>query len=278
MKARNSIVLLLCALFVFQSCSKKDDFDVSVEESEFVNLKAAVASLGFDTTGIFVRGDEIFVEEDIALKKSQLFKTNSRQAVILPNQIIGGYRLRSFTYFISNTLTYHAPVEDAMREFRSIFPNSVTATRVFNESTADLVFRGYNEVNHFCGYAIWPTVPTLLTGGVVELIVGESVNINLYHWRNLSNSQRKALIAHEVGHAIGVRHTNWRGLGEGEFTAAPNGGYYQTYGAYTVPNTSNTGTNPDPSSIFNGGTCGRSWGNGFTEGDRRAVIHVSIGY
>jgi len=273
-----TIILFLAVIastVISQSCKKDNVAIVPTEQSEVSTVKSALAQLGFDTTSVVIKGDNIFVEEDIVLKKSELLKTQPRQAVIRPNVSLPGpwaYRLRSFTYFISGSLSNHRHVAAGMDELRRVMPNSVAITRVYNEAAADLVFRGYNEVSRICGFASWPTF-SLTPSGVSDMIVGESVNINLYNWRDLNESQRKALIAHEVGHAIGIRHTNWR-TGEQEATSGPGGA---TYGAYAVPNTNNTGTNPDPSSIFNGGSCGRSWGSGFTENDRRAIVYVSIG-
>jgi hypothetical protein len=273
MRTRILFLAVIASTAISQSC-KKDNFSiVPTEQDEVSTVNSALAQLGFDTTSVIIKGDNIFVEEDIVLKKSELFKTQPRQAVILPNRFEpGGYRLLSFTYFISNSLSNHRHVAAGMDELRRVMPNDVVITRVYNEAAADLVFKGYNEVSRICGFASWPTF-NHTTLNSANMIVGESVHINLYNWRDLNESQRKALIAHEVGHAIGIRHTNWR-ASEQEATPGPGGA---TYGAYTVPNTNNTGTNPDPSSIFNGGSCGRSWGGGFTENDRRAIVYVSIG-
>ncbi|TDS15722.1 M57 family metalloprotease [Sphingobacterium paludis] len=275
MRTRILFLAVIASTAISQSCKKDNAAMVPTEQDEVSTVNSALAQLGFDTTSVIIKGDNIFVEDDIVLKKSELFKTQPRQAVIQPNTLFSGiwaYRLRSFTYFISNSLGNHRHVAAGMDELRRVMPNNVVITRVYNEAAADLVFRGYNEVSTICGFASWPTI-TLTPSAISEMIVGESVHINLHNWRDLNESQRKALIAHEVGHAIGIRHTNWR-AGEQEATPGPGGA---TYGAYTVPNTNNTGTNPDPSSIFNGGSCGRSWGGGFTENDRRAIVYVSIG-
>ncbi len=265
---------LLCAIIV-QSCKKENLAVVSKEQEEVSNVKAALIKLGFDTATAIIKGEDIFVEEDILLKRSELFKTQPRQAVIRPNSIGAlGYLLRSFTYFIATSLTHHKDVLNGISEIRNVMPNRVAMTRVYTEAGADLVFRGYNESSTICGFASWPTINWSLP--INELIVGESVNINLFQWQNLNSSQRRALIAHEIGHAIGIRHTNWRQYGEGEFFSITNGdGSPITYGAYTVPNTNNTSLNPDPSSIFNGNSCGRSWGSGLTVGDRLAIRYVS---
>ncbi len=278
MKINLYFIAFACSIIGIQSCSK-DDSTISPIEDENIKIKSAVAELGFDTAGIVIKGEDIFVEEDIVLKKSHLFKALPRQAVIAENNLIGtnSYKLKSFKYCISTTLTHHSPVEDAMDEFRSFLSGFVTLTRVFNEADADLVIRGYTEYSSTCGYAVWPTIVIPIPIGTSKaLLVGDSININLYQWANLSNSKRKALIAHEVGHAIGIRHTNWRLYSELEYFPSP-GGYYTTYGAYTVPNTNNTSLDPDPNSIFNARNCGRTWSSGFTQNDKRAIAYVALG-
>lgn len=66
----------------------------------------------------------------------------------------------------------------------------------------------------------------------------------------LSLSQRIFLLAHEVGHNLGFRHTN--------VTNNPN--------AILIPGT----TSNDPNSVMNSNTCGLFW-NGFSEKDRYAI-------
>lgn len=277
---RQLCFFMVSVVYLFStSCSKDENLHLTKEVIEAVKIKTAIAKLGFDTTQIVVKGDEIFVEDDIVLRKSQLFKAVPRQAVISPNEGASGYRLQPFKYCISTTLTNHGPVQEAMDAFKAILPSILAVTRVFNEAEADLVIRGYYEVSNSCGYAEWPTISWFPTGlyPPFALYVGNFVNINLYQWANLSNSQRKALISHELGHAFGIRHTNWRENGESEnFQPQPGGGSI-IYGAYTVPNTNNTSLNPDPSSIFNAKNCGRSWGSGFTTNDARAIVYIATG-
>ena len=265
MKAIKNSIAIVLMVGIVQSCSK-ENLQIP-EHNEEVTILEAVAKLGFDTTRIMIKGDNIFVEEDIVLKKEKLLQTTPRQAIVA-----GKTQLYSpVKYHISSSITNHRPIQQAFQEYINYVKN-VQWIRVFNENEADIVVRGYEEVSNVCGYAEWPTVGYNLGLYGLFVDIGESIYINKYHWKNMSTSQRKTLIAHEIGHTLGIRHTNWRQLGEPEFIPDASGG---TFGAYTVSGTNNTSLNPDPKSIFNGGTCGRSWDGGFRQWDYSAIFYAT---
>ncbi len=92
-----------------------------------------------------------------------------------------------------------------------------------------------------CGSAYFP----------VNAQPGQSVRINTNIISGLSSDQIKALIAHELGHAIGFRHTNW--VANGEVT---NGTLPDNNAKYSAMHILGTPSGQDPNSIMNGGTCG----------------------
>lgn len=70
-------------------------------------------------------------------------------------------------------------------------------------------------------------------------------------------STKKRNMAHELGHTIGYRHTNW------------NLDLPSSYGANHIAGTPNVITG-DPASVMNGGTGGTGW-NGFSTHDKNAT-------
>lgn len=74
-----------------------------------------------------------------------------------------------------------------------------------------------------------------------EIIINLDFNNNM----TVSSATKEYNMVHEIGHNLGLRHTNWRAFGESTATG--------------IPGTPNDGTNPDPASVMNGGTALSTW-------------------
>lgn len=268
--------LLFITIGLMFSCSKDQLPLNNLEDSEILNK---VKSLGFNVDNFRINGDTIIVEDDIILYKSKLLSSSPRQATVYP----GPHVLAEFSkikFYISPSLTGHTTIISALDEFSnaqatvfSIFAGQTMVTKtgisfqqVTSSANADLIISDYYQVSGTCGFAEFPTL--IPSGNMVQydqIQVGKNIEINNYHWNNLSDSQRKLLIAHEFGHAIGLRHTNWK-------KHEPQNDIVNgvSIGAYTVTNTP-SGNNPDPNSVFNSMNCGHDW-NGFTRYDVRAIF------
>ncbi|MGK9117158.1 M57 family metalloprotease [Olivibacter jilunii] len=273
-KLLTSLAFTVLTIFLLASCGKESIEKNSIElNDDIANIKSLVSALKFDTTGIKIDGDKITVEGDIVLSKSALLKTVPRQAKVRPNTPLN----QPVTCYISTAFSAseRAVIQEALDLFKVVvLPGYGRASLELNytaiESAANIkVLKVSWGANSICGEAPFPT-EIQLGGGISPFVhqVNSPINLNSYYWDNLNDSQRKFLVAHEFGHSIGIRHTNWRGQGEPENVG---GGV----GAYTVPGTDNSSTNPDPNSVFNGSTCGLSW-SGFTNNDLKAIIS-SIG-
>jgi hypothetical protein len=227
-------------------------------------------------------GDTLIVNGDIAISEKRLrheyeITTDPRQAVVYGNTILDDSDIKihiSPSFSASDQLI----IKDALSEFltSNLTPyegfNSITY--VASSGNPDAVISTYYEVSYTCGYAAFPTTSKNLPPPLASRwYIGEYMKINTYLFPILTNSQKKQLISHEFGHMLGIRHTNWRGLGEPKFETF-NG---KSLGAYTVIGTNNTSNNPDPSSVFNGGACGDSW-YGFTDWDKKTIQAVTNTY
>lgn len=267
-------VFFLSSLILI-GCKKNNNTDLPESFSD-EKIEELVSKLGFETGGIEIIGDTIRVEEDIILFKSKLLKTLPRQAIITNQQVELKqpikYHIVSPASSIGYTDNEVQAIHSAIAQFSSVsVPGYGSKTINFQYTNsvaeADLVFWHMWNVpqSNTCAQATWPTI----SGN--ELTIGESIWFNHYttqgHNGNppLTVSQLTFLAAHEIGHALGIRHTNWRGR-EPEFSG--------NIGAYGVPGTNNSLNNPDPISVFNAGTCGYQW-FGFSTDDQKAIIAVT---
>ena len=87
---------------------------------------------------------------------------------------------------------------------------------------------------------------------------GHFLQVNPFWTQCLNASQKKYVIAHELGHTIGFRHTNWR-------TADPP----SNLGANLIFGTPET----DTASVMNANTGGKPW-NGFSLFDKLAGFEL----
>lgn len=281
-----NLLLLLALSLVFSFCSKKNElseFVAEQHEKSPPSIKELVWKYGFDTVNMRQFGDTLIVNGDIGISEKRLrqeyaITTDPRQAVVYGHTILNDSDIKIYINPFDFDIFDRSVIQNALSEFltSNLTPyegfNSITY--VTSPSSADAVISAYYEVSSYCGYAAFPTTSKNLPPPLASRwYIGEYMKINTFHFNTMTNSQKKLLIAHEFGHMLGIRHTNWRGLGENKFETF-NG---KSVGAYTVIGTNNTSNNPDPFSIFNGNNCSYDW-YGFTDGDKKAIQAVTHSY
>ena len=89
---------------------------------------------------------------------------------------------------------------------------------------------------------------------------GATIRFNNAATSCLSGAQKKWNAVHELGHTLGIRHTNWYDIGE---SSSP-------YGTIHVPGTP---TGNDANSVMNGNAGFSSW-NGFSSGDLQTIMFL----
>ncbi|WP_341832447.1 M57 family metalloprotease [Sphingobacterium thalpophilum] len=286
MKKINSILLLCVGAMFIAGCSKEDSRVKSSSEIAKKDTAQLVLdglkALGFQTEGLITRGDTLIVEGDILMFKSKLLDskaTKARQATTSNFPYIRNANMNLRVYIqdaTSSTIPtgFSYAEREIIKSALNLYLssnltsggfNSITYTTNPNEGVHIRIIQG-NMDEYTCGYAQFPT--TVYENGSAYQNISGFMNIHLSIFRfQLNDSQKTFLIAHEFGHMMGFRHTNWR-RSEAESSDG--------VGAYTVPLTNNNSTNPDPSSVFNGGTCTYHW-NGFSNGDLQAIKYVTRG-
>lgn len=145
-----------------------------------------------------------------------------------------------------SSLNLNDAVNTSIAAFNAV-GSDLQFSRVYSASSADIVIRKNNSIGSgVCGRAGFP----FSNGRPFNNVdISETV---LIQYGLTSASQLRLLVAHELGHCIGFRHTNWQARGEST--------------AIHISGTPST----DNSSIMNGGTCGNGW-SGLSYYDGRAM-------
>ncbi|UII33145.1 M57 family metalloprotease [Fulvivirga ulvae] len=135
-----------------------------------------------------------------------------------------------------STLNLNDAVNTAISAFNAV-GTEIQFSRVYSQSSADIVVKRNNAIGtNVCGRAGFP----FSNGRPFNNVdISETTLIN---FGLTSTSQLRLLVAHEIGHCIGFRHTNWQSQGEST--------------AIHIPGTPTS----DGASVMNGSTCGNNWG------------------
>lgn len=223
-----------------------------------------LVEMGYRSDMIEDAGDYFAVEGDILIGKESLRSLPSSRA---PRGQPGGPDLR-FQYHTNNLVdpaivtnirvdvsgaesSWQAAARQAMAEWNALTTGS---TIRFVEGSPPHIVLVMSDTMYFGNCTNFVVARAKFPQGGQP---GNTVFINSKGTSCLNASQKKYNMAHELGHTIGFRHTNWYTLGEGQGSE----------GALWIAGT--PGTAGDPASVMNGGTGLNSW-NGFSYYDKVA--------
>ncbi len=211
-------------------------------------------SLGFDTSDITEMDTYYLIEGDIMFEKSGLSsydKVQTRQAYHTTG-LIGHPKQRMITVGVDSSIpisgvdNWREEIQEAINLWNPLSNLKMTYT---SEVNPDILIRS-DAIDptplddYVIAAASWPTNGQ----------PGSSIRINLDYYNNktIPRLQKIYNMVHELGHCFGLKHTNWKSIGESE--------------ANHIDGTPIS----DPNSIMNGGTAEYQW-NGFSEGDKEAI-------
>jgi hypothetical protein len=224
------------------------------------SLTAAAAARGFSANNITDFGDYLLVEGDILLAKRDLlasgaalhadrYRAGAPSGQYYTTYTVSQARMaRGIKVAIGHLADSNAWVSAAREALKQWGLSANTKIQLVEASDpADITLD-------------WNSLPsgTIAASGFPtgDGSPGPHVWVSYSYQNSLTQSQKTWVIIHELGHALGFRHTNWQALGESQ----------SPYGANWI---SGTPTGTDNSSVMLGGAGAKSW-NGFDSYDQVA--------
>lgn len=209
---KQKIYSLFAMLFLFMvcSCSKNKKLEIEQHNEISESVLASIKQMGFNTNNVTVMKDGYIVEGDIFLPKSSLGKAkNSSNLIIAKSEQYQTYNLvqnlpRTITISVSNLpAIYSTAASNAIARYNSL-NLKINFQLVSSNGNIDII--GFNE-------APTPTGITLGFGGFPFSRnpfnqIGLNTNPAAFG-TNPDVGYITSVIQHEIGHCIGLRHTDY---------------------------------------------------------------------
>ena len=234
----NAVLLLTLTAAIF-SCQKKAES--VTEETVSQEVLNQISSMGFNNEGVVATDGGYLVEGDIFIPTSDLGKNFSSPSLVVASEeqyrttnlvsVSGG--TRTINVSLNTTASYFVnALDEAIRRY-----NAENLTLRFQRvtGTGDINIVTYYQVSNTLGSAGFPS------GGNPY----NEIRMNTYWYSSSTNINYLAtIIAHEMGHCIGFRHTDYMNRQYSCGGRKYNEGA-SIYGAIHIPGTP---TGPDPNS------------------------------
>lgn len=228
------------------SCTKSDrmlDEDTSLEDQ---STYAFIKKLGYQDSEIMDLGDEYLVDGDILFAKHvqpsfSIFGEGPTTKQYGTNYYVGYNVQPNITVRVDPSMNaYMSEITGAIAMWNNV-PNCRAKFTLTTSTNQHILITNTNLGTGVCGAGYFP----------VSGQPGQLIRININQIAGNSFEQRQRTIAHELGHTIGFRHTNWQPSGEPTSGTLPDNG-----AKFSAMHILGTPTGNDASSLMNGGQCG----------------------
>jgi len=246
-------LIVISILLLFQNCSKEDfnENDLILENQTLLKDSPVVDKLiemGYNRETIIELDNFYLVGGDIMFSKNLSDYSDKNEKGIYEkhassNNLVS-YSNRIITVYVHSSIptsgadNWRNAINSAINDWNEISDCFITF-QLSTNSNSDIIIRSdQNQLsNNVIASAGFPN-----NNQPYNTIL---INLDFLSNLTVSESIKKRNIAHELGHCIGFRHTNWDIRGE---SALPTG-------ANLIPGT----PDQDPNSVMNGGTALDSW-------------------
>ncbi|MFA0964036.1 M57 family metalloprotease [Roseivirga sp. BDSF3-8] len=238
---RRITLVMVLSLFAFWSCNEDPSLE-PVHQTDPVDISAEmiqkIKDAGVSVEGLQEFDDYYIAEGDIIFHKEDLKQDHGPSTEQARSDYIIAPAYWNIKVYLDDasfsSLNLSNAVNDAISSVNGI-GSGISMSRVYSASQANITIRRSNLSSGICGIAGFPTS----SGRPYSLVnINESYMIQRGY---TSDSRLTQLVAHELGHCIGLRHTDWSSRNE-PF-------------ANTIAGTPTS----DSNSVMNSTICGLSW-------------------
>lgn len=248
MKIMKRSCLFFLSIVFFATCNKSEPvLEDGRVDGESHSVIEYIKRLGYHESEIrdiddnyyLVDGDILFVKD--AKPSFSIFGDGPKTKQSGTSNYVGYNIQPNVTVRIDPSLSaYTAEITAALAIWNSVI-NTRLKFSLTTSTNQHILISHLNLGTGGCGAAAFP----------MNGLPGTRVYLNANEMAGMSVAQRQGLAAHELGHAIGFRHTNWQADGENQTGTDPGTG--AKFHAVNILGTPG-GSNPDPNSIMNSGS------------------------
>ena len=261
--------ILFLGILLFNNCAEDTNEEI-IEQVENDNLSdnpvvKMLISMGYKLEQIqelddyyLVQGDLLFSKDinDYNRKKSS-HETSHFERHAHTDDLVSQINATTMTVYVdpsiptSGTDNWRNAISNSISDLNGI--NGSKVTFIFSTNTnSDITIESDNNSlpNNVIASAGFPTNDQPFNTVLINLDYSSNTNV--------SESNKRYNMVHELGHCIGLRHTNWENVDS-----------VTNVGANLIPGT----PSQDPNSVMNGGTATFSW-SGFSNFDIIAIEYL----
>lgn len=248
MKTPTWLFIACCILTALPACQISETEPETEADTSSRNITLEyIRSLGFPLETIEEHDDMYLVESDIIFSKKDTDNLSQPRHAYNSLGLVNYFAISNVSITVDSSIPtsgaddWRIEIQQAINDWNSIGGSRLHFSYTTN-SSANVVIR--SDAGSLSDNTI--AAAEFPSSG----LSGFQIRINLDFQNDLSvpSAQKRYNMVHELGHIIGLRHTNWQGRGETS--------------TISIPGTPCT----DNNSVMNGGTADFSW-NGFSDYD-----------